>query len=166
MGVEIERRFLVANEDWKLAVTQVVRIRDGLLAMGEGTKVRVRITDDAAYLTLKGPRQGLRRAEFEYEIPVAEAAELLRDHGVGPVLEKTRFYVSHGGHVWHVDVYDGLLAGVVIAEIELGHEDEDFVRPGWVGREISGDPRYSKISLFRERTAALAARAGAAVGEG
>lgn len=151
MPFEIERKFLVASQSWRADVTRSIQIHDGLLATGPDSKVRIRISDDAATMTFKGPRVGVKRAEFEYPIPVADAEALLADHTLGPVLTKTRHLVPHGDHVWHVDVYDGLLLGVILAEVELTDEDEAFLCPAWLGREVTGDPRWSKIAMVKER---------------
>jgi adenylate cyclase len=116
MGFEIERKFLLVSDEWRGAVTSSQRLRDGLLArFGEG-KVRVRIADDKAWLTVKGPRTGLRRAEFEYEILYSDAEEMLRTLCDGPLVEKTRYLVPHDGLIWQVDVHEGALDGLVYAE--------------------------------------------------
>ena len=147
MGCEIERKFLVASEDWRSAVIGSHRLRDGLLArFGEG-KVRVRVSDDTAWITVKGPRDGLRRSEFEYEIPRDEAEEMLRTLCSGPIITKTRYYVADGTFVWMVDVHEGPLEGVVFAEIELEDEAQPLALPAWIGREVTGDPRFRKRAL-------------------
>ena len=119
MSLEIERKFLVANEGWKTAVIRSVRIRDGLIANNKGHKARVRIANDVATIALKSRRRGPVRTEFEYAIPYSDAEEMLRTMCDGNVLDKVRHFVSHEGNNWHVDVYEGLLDGVVLAEIEL-----------------------------------------------
>jgi len=113
MSLEIERKFLVANEGWKTAVIRSVRIRDGLIANNKGHKARVRIANDVATIALKSRRRGPVRTEFEYAIPYSDAEEMLRTMCDGNVLEKVRHFVSHEGNNWHVDVYEGLLDGVV-----------------------------------------------------
>jgi adenylate cyclase len=151
MAVEIERKFLVASDDWQDDVVWSVRLRDGLIASSERGKVRVRITDDKATLAVKGARTGLSREEYEYEIPVEDASALLERHCAGAILEKTRFFVPSGGFVWEVDVYSGILSGVVIAEIELPAEDTEFDRPSWVGIEVTGQGEYRKINMLNAR---------------
>lgn len=149
MNFEIERKFLVANDRWRDFVSHSEKLRDGLIArFGEG-KVRVRIAGGKALITVKGPRTGLRRAEFEYEIPTSDAEEMLRTFCDGPLLEKTRYFVRHDSLTWHIDVHEGALDGFVIAEVELEHEDQPFTRPEWVGREVTGDPRYKKANIFK-----------------
>lgn len=105
MSLEIERKFLVANDGWKTAVTRRVRIRDGLIANTKGNKARVRIADDVATIALKSRRRGQVRTEFEYAIPYADAEEMLRTMCDGHVLGKVRHFVSHAGNDWYVDVY-------------------------------------------------------------
>lgn len=151
MAVEIERKFLVASGDWQTGVVRSVRLQDGLIASSDRGKVRVRITDDMATLAIKGARTGLSRGEYEYEIPVDDAVALLDRHCAGAVLEKTRFFVPCGDLVWEVDVYSGILSGVVIAEIELPAEDTEFNRPSWVGAEVTGREEYRKITMLNAR---------------
>jgi adenylate cyclase len=156
MHTEIERKFLVANEGWRSAIVGSQKLRDGLLArLGDGN-VRVRLSQDAAWITLKGPRVGLRRAEFEYEIPRDEAEAMLRTFCTGPLVEKTRYYVADGPLIWMVDVHEGDLAGIVFAEIELDCESQPLPLPAWIGREVTGDPLYRKRVLF-ERGEGVAA---------
>jgi adenylate cyclase len=147
--VEIERKFLVANDEWRLSTVGSVSIHDGLIAADEGRKVRVRISGDTATVAVKGPRTGISRAEFEYEIPIADA-ERMFSTVCGEILEKQRFFVHNAGATWHVDVYGGLLKGFVIAEIELNQESQELILPPWIGKEVTGDSFYRKTSL-RER---------------
>jgi CYTH domain-containing protein len=149
MPVEIERKFLVLSDEWRKLATRSQRLRDGILARFGDGKVRVRIADDQAWLTVKGPRTGLRRSEFEYEIAHSEAEEMLRTLCGGPVLEKTRHLVPCGEFTWEVDVYEQALAGLILTEIELEHEDQAFTVPAWVGREVTHDPRYRKANLLK-----------------
>jgi adenylate cyclase len=109
MTLEIERKFLVANEGWKTAVLRSVRIRDGLIANNKGNKARVRIANDVATIALKSRRRGSVRTEFEYTIPSTDAEEMLRTMCDGNVLDKVRHFVLHAGNTWQVDVYEGLL---------------------------------------------------------
>ena len=119
MPIEIERKFLLANEGWRDAVVRSTRLRDGILAFYDGRKVRIRLYDDKATLTIKGPRKGLARHEFEYEIPLPDGLVLLEQHCKGEVVEKTRHHIPALGHEWVVDEYHGLLDGVILAEVEL-----------------------------------------------
>ncbi len=124
----------------------------------------MRLSQDAAWITLKGPRVGLRRAEFEYEIPRDEAEEMLRTLCTGPIVEKTRYYVAAGSLIWMVDVHEGDLTGIVFAEVELECETQPLPLPTWIGREVTGDPRYRKKVLF-ERGEGVAALVRDLVGE-
>jgi adenylate cyclase len=151
MAVEIERKFLVASDDWQEDIVRSVRLRDGLIASSERGKVRVRVTDDKATLAIKGARNGLSREEYEYGIPVEDAVALLERHCAGAILEKTRYFVPFGDFNWEVDVYCGILSGVVIAEIELPAEDTGFDRPSWLGVEVTGRDEYRKITMLNAR---------------
>jgi adenylate cyclase len=119
MPQEIERKFLLAHDGWKSSVVKSARIRDGLVAIFNGRKARVRVIEDHATIALKGAHEGLGRSEFEYTIPISDAEEMLRTMCDDRVLEKVRNYVPYAGLTWEIDVYDGILKGVVIAEVEL-----------------------------------------------
>jgi adenylate cyclase len=148
MGTEIERKFLVKSDAWRAgAATQSV-LRQGYLASDGGNTVRVRLDDRRAWLTVKGPSEGCRRAEFEYELPLEEAEELLELCG-NRVVEKMRSRVPVGLHVWEVDEFAGRNAGLTVAEIELSSESEAVHMPDWVGREVTGDRRFDNASLSR-----------------
>src|SRR5262245_20056820 len=145
--VEIERKFLVANDAWRQSALRSVSIRDGLIAVYQDRKVRVRISGDTATVAIKGPRIGIVRPEFEYEIPIADAERMLATLCHDDTLEKQRFFVEDAGATWYVDVYGGLLQGVVIAEIELKQESQELILPRWIGKEVTGDPFYKKINM-------------------
>jgi CYTH domain-containing protein len=146
--VEIERKFLVASDEWRQLAVRSVRLRDGLIAAFKDRKVRVRIAgDDIATVAIKGPRTGIAQAEFEYEIPIADAERMLSTICPDDTLEKERFFVEEAGGTWHVDVYSGILRGIVIAEIELNHESQQLILPRWIGKEVTGDPFFKKINM-------------------
>jgi len=149
MPVEIERKFLVADDGWRSAVIDSEKLRDGLVGEFGGCKVRVRLSENRASITVKGPRSGPRRTEFEYEIPKTDAEAMLDTVCGERRVEKTRHRVLYAGFTWAVDVYEGNLAGIVVAEIELAEEEQAFEKPDWVGTEITDDPRFSKRELFR-----------------
>lgn len=153
MPVETERKFLVASGDWRKNCIGTVRLRDGLIASVDGRKVRVRIADDLAVLTVKGARTGFSRDEFEYPNPLADAEQLITRHCEGRVVTKTRHFVLEDGFTFEVDVYDGLLQGITIAEAELSSPDQGFPRPDWLGQEVTGQEEYRKINLLRARLA-------------
>ena len=153
MALEIERKFLLANDDWKREVIKSEHLRDGLISrFGEG-KVRVRLTESSASITIKGPREGISRLEFEWEIARADAEQMLQTLCLGdPVLEKIRHTVPFGGVDWTIDVYMGPLTGVVFAEVELEHPDQHPQLPPWVGEEVTNDSRFEKGNLARRAT--------------
>jgi adenylate cyclase len=153
--VEIERKFLLRNDSWRKAAVASSTLSDGLLSVRNNNKVRVRTDAGKGLITIKGPTSGLTRPEFEYEIPLADAEDMLLTLCAAEKCSKTRFIVPNGPHIWHVDVYDGALEGVSIAEIELAHEGEAFAIPGWIGREVTGDPDYGKWAMLTRHAAAL-----------
>jgi len=125
-----------------------VLIRQAYLSTDKDRVVRVRSAGPRAYLTIKGPGH-ISRAEFEYEIPLDDAALMLDRLCLPGLIEKTRYRQEFAGHMWEIDVFHGDNAGLVVAEIELREEGESFERPDWVLREVSGDPRYFNASLSR-----------------
>jgi adenylate cyclase len=147
MAIEIERKYLVASPAWKDGVVRSTHYREGLLAPLNYGKLRIRRAPDTAWFTIKGQKDGISRLEFEYEIPLADADQMLDKLCLRPHLEKTRHFVEHAGKTWEVDVFTGALDGLVIAEIELASADEPFEKPGWVGLEITQDPAYSSAAL-------------------
>lgn len=144
MGIEIERKFLVAGDGWRTGAG--IRLRQGYLNRAPERTVRVRLAGDRAFLAVKGLTTGAVRAEFEYEIPVKEA-EVLLGLCEGGILDKTRHVVLFGGFRWEIDEFHGRHAGLVLAEIELSRPDEEFPRPPWLGPEVTGDPRYFNSAL-------------------
>ncbi|KHK89536.1 CYTH domain-containing protein [Novosphingobium malaysiense] len=152
MAVEIERKFLVADDTWRTGVSGARRIRQAYLCKNGMASVRVRVVDDcSARLTVKAMPHGdgpaLSRAEFEYAIPLEEGLAML-DLRIGRVVEKTRHLVpAENGRTWEVDVFSGTHEGLVLAEIELSAPDEEFVQPRWLGREVTDDPAYSNAAL-------------------
>ncbi len=145
MGMEIERKFLLGNDDWRPLGIPVHYAQGYLVADGERT-VRVRVAGTKAFLTIKGKSQGFSRKEFEYEIPVDEALEMLRLCAI-PVIEKYRTKVLFEGKIWEIDEFEGENKGLIMAEIELKSEDETFALPSWIGKEVTGDIRYFNSSL-------------------
>lgn len=144
MGIEIERKFLVVGDGWK--TVPGVLYRQGYLNRDKARTVRVRIAGQLAFLTVKGVSVGATRAEFEYPIPMADAQALLALCD-GPLIEKTRYVLQHGGTTWEVDVFAGDNAPLVVAEVELESEDQGFDRPDWLGEEVTHDARYFNSSL-------------------
>jgi CYTH domain-containing protein len=150
MSIEIERKFLVANDGWRRRFVRMQRIRDGLVAATDDRKVRVRICDERATIAVKAKREGFTDAEFEYEIPKGDAEEMLASY-CGQQLTKRRYDVPYRGHTWQVDVYEGLLEGVILADVELPRADIDVPLPDWVGTEVTGRPEYKKRNMLAAR---------------
>lgn len=150
MAQEIERKFLVNGEAFKTEAVRQSRIVQGYLSTVPGRTVRVRIKGDKGYLTIKGKvnASGVSRYEWEKEIPVAEAEELLRLCEPG-VIEKTRYEVEIGKFIFEVDEFYGDNQGLVIAEVELTHEEDAFDKPLWLGEEVTGDLKYYNSMLMK-----------------
>lgn len=151
MAVEIERKFLVADERWRVnedgSAVEGIAFRQGYLPCEGLTTVRVRLEGDQARLTIKGKNEGLTRSEFEYPIPVGDAMDMLDNLCQRPLIEKIRYCRSQGDLTWEIDVFEGENAGLVVAEVELISEDQMVEMPEWVGQEVSGDPRYYNVNL-------------------
>lgn len=149
MHIETERKFLVRNEDYKALAVKKLMMAQGYLASDGGRTVRVRVSGDEGYLTVKGPSaDGISRSEWEYGIPAQDALEMMKL--CDGIVEKTRWFVpAGGGRVFEVDEFHGDNDGLVEAEIELGSPDEEFARPEWLGKEVTGDRRYYNSSLAR-----------------
>jgi len=147
MAKEIERKFLVAGCEWRKQVTRSMAFRQAYVASMEDRSVRVRIVDRRdATLTVKIGASALVRDEYEYAIPLEDAEELM-ESAPGVVIEKTRHTVEHGGFTWEIDVFEGQYEGLVVAEVEMHNENADPDLPAWLGREVTGDRRFSNQSL-------------------
>lgn len=148
MPQEIERKFLVLDDRYKAGSTRSFKIAQGYISSHPKRSVRVRIREDQGFLTIKGETNaaGLSRFEWEKEIPVREAEELLKICEPG-IIEKTRYEVVSGAHIVEVDEFTGTNRGLVVAEIELKHEEEPFERPGWLGKEVTGEVKYYNSRL-------------------
>ena len=149
MAVEIERKFLVCSDAWRQAADAGCDYRHGYLCGDADMVVRVRVVGEAAWLAVKAKAAagGIVRHEFEYPIPLADANAMLAQLCRQPLIEKRRHRFRHGDHVWEIDVFHGANAGLVLAEIELSDPDEEFLRPPWLGEEVSTDPRYFSAYL-------------------
>jgi adenylate cyclase len=150
MKVEIERKFLLASEGWRREVQRSEFIRDGLIAISDERKTRVRIIGERATLAVKTRRIAGGRYEFEYDIPLEDAELMLASCGSNAT-SKHRHYVLHQGLTWEIDEYDGILKGVVLAEVELDAIDQLIDMPSWIGREVTAQAPYRKINMLRER---------------
>lgn len=147
MALEIERKFLLANDGWRGEVVRRRRMQQGYLGGSGGrASIRVRVEEDAAHLNIKAAVVGTSRAEYEYSIPLREAQEMLDGLSVGRI-DKTRHFVERDGLTWEIDEFHGDNAGLVVAEIELEHERQEFTRPAWLGREVTQERRYYNHDL-------------------
>lgn len=154
MGIEIERKFLLTSDEWRHNA-QGQKYVQGYINQEPGRTVRVRITEENSYLTIKGKptehagKLGSAKLEFEYIIPQADAEEMIEKLCSGPIISKTRYRVQHKGFVWEVDEFYGDNEGLILAEIELEHEDQHFETPSWIGEEVTSDKRYYNARLSR-----------------
>lgn len=147
MGIEIERKFLVKKDKW----AQVVKAKQSLYRQGyilsdKQKTVRVRLTDTEAFLTIKGQSVGIARHEFEYSIPMEDARHMLDNLCVSE-LSKVRYFIPHDGHTWEVDEFLGQNEGLIVAEIELAAEDEQFSLPDWVDKDVTAEKKYTNSNL-------------------
>lgn len=147
MAKEIERKFLIDISSVE-SMGSGSRIRQGYISTTDNTAVRIRISGAAAYLTLKGENQGATRSEFEYEIPVDDANEIINELCSGPIIDKTRYLVEHSAHTWEIDVFHGENDGLIVAEVELESETETVDLPNWVLSEVTGQVKYYNVSLL------------------
>ncbi len=153
MAMEIERKFLVVGEAWRTQASRIERIEQGYLAGMAGltsanSSVRVRVTDEQAWLNVKSVTLGVSRQEYEYPIPVDDALVMLATLCEG-LVEKQRHYVELDGFIFEVDEFSGANAGLIVAELELDAEDQPYPKPAWLGREVSNLPRYYNVNLLR-----------------
>ena len=148
MPTEIERKFLLNGDAWRALATSRTPMSQGYVAGSDRTSVRVRIAGAEAALNIKSGGIAAARAEYEYSIPLDHARELLA-LCAGPLVAKTRHVVPFGGFEWEIDVFEGANLGLVVAEIELDHEGQDFPLPAWVGPEVTHLVRYYNVNLVR-----------------
>lgn len=149
MGVENERKFLLADDSWRDEVSHSQRMRQGYLGSDRRSSVRVRIAGEDARLNIKGATVGASRAEYEYPIPLADAKEILDTLVVGPQIDKTRHHVEFKGNLWEIDEFHGDNSGLIVAEIELPDPDTPFEKPDWAGQEVTADERFYNSMLSR-----------------
>lgn len=147
MSKEIERKFLVVNESYKSCSREVHTIAQGYLSADPKATVRVRVFDNKGFLTVKSKNVGATRDEWEYEIPLQEAEEMLNLCDPSAIIRKTRYRVG----AWEIDEFGGRLEGLVVAEIELNFEEQEFEKPSFIGDEVTGDPRYYNSNLSRAK---------------
>lgn len=152
MAKEIERKFLVKSDKWKKGtLLKKVDIKQGYLSNTGGQQVRIRTMNNQAFITIKSPRVGLTRQEYEYEIPIADGNKIL-EMSVTPLITKTRYYVYDDvKQMWEIDVYKGINRGLVVAELELENEKQIITQPSWIGREVSKDRQYTNKYLTQHK---------------
>ena len=148
MAVEIERKFLTSSDEWR-ALADGLDYRQGYLSTTKERTVRVRTIGEQGFLTIKGITVGASRAEYEYEIPVADAHEMLDELCLRPLIEKRRYRIPYEGAVWELDEFFGENLGLILAEVELESEDQTIEVPSWIGEEVTGDPRYFNANLVQ-----------------
>ena len=139
MPIEIERKFLLNSDEWRDEVLRSSRIRQGYMGKLDKASVRIRVQGDKANINIKSATLDIRRMEYEYEIPLVEAEEMLDQLCNQPQIDKTRFIVKQGGHTWEIDEFYGDNEGLIVAEVELDSEDEEISKPNWVGEEVNAD---------------------------
>ena len=153
MAREIERKFLLKDQDWKALAHQKTHFAQGYLNditdKSSKSSVRVRIEGDKANMNIKSLEIGLSRDEYEYEIPLEDGQRILATLATGPVIEKVRYLVKVGNHTWEIDEFFGENEGLIVAEVELQSEDEKFEIPSWAGREVTEEVRFYNISLSK-----------------
>jgi adenylate cyclase len=148
MAIEIERKFLVNGNSWRRGATGQ-RIRQGYICSFPDRAVRVRIDGDRAFLTIKAAQNGASRYEYEYEIPMRDATEMLERLCERPLIEKMRHHLTVDGREWVVDEFEGENAGLMVAEVELEKEGQAIALPDWAGAEVTDEPRYLNVNLVR-----------------
>ena len=148
MGKEIEKKFLIKNENFKKLTTGVLCIQ-GFLSTTKERVVRVRVMGEKAYLTIKGISKGATRTEFEYEIPVSDAQLMLDELCKKPIIKKYRYKIPIGELMWEVDVFLEKNEGLIVAEVELPYENKIIEFPDWIGKEVTGDQKYYNSNLIK-----------------
>jgi adenylate cyclase len=149
MPTEIERKFLVRSENWKDQSDSGIRYQQGYLCENGPGSVRIRIEGEKANINIKSATLDMVRMEYEYEIPLQDAEEMLEQMCIKPLIEKTRYHLQYGVHTWEIDVFEGDNQGLVVAEIELEAKDETFELPPWIGEEVTQDKRYYNVCLVK-----------------
>lgn len=150
MPKEIERKFLVQDDRWKNAdIRQRMEICQGYIVATKNATVRIRTADDQAWITVKAARSGIERAEFEYDIPIADAVEMLNTICMQPFIHKVRWVIGYEQMEWVIDEFTGANEGLTLAEVELEHADQSVILPPWLGMEVSEDARFYNSSLAK-----------------
>lgn len=147
MATEIERKFLIVNDNWRKNINTSIHMIQGYMGSNEKCSIRIRVNGETANLNIKSKTIGIQRSEYDYPIPMDEAREMLESLCDKPLIEKTRYLVQHDRHQWEIDVFEGANEGLIVAELELESANESFTKPDWAGEDVSEDPRYYNICL-------------------
>ncbi|MEY3107579.1 MAG: hypothetical protein RIT35_1757 [Pseudomonadota bacterium] len=147
MAIEIEHKFLLANNNWRNYITHSVNYQQGYLSSQPTSSIRIRISNNNAWINIKSATIGESRNEYEYEIPFHDANEIIQNLCKKPIITKTRYFVTHEQHIWEIDEFHGENEGLIVAEIELTKIDESYAKPDWVGNEVTYDLRYYNNNL-------------------
>jgi adenylate cyclase len=147
MALEIERKFLLKNDNWRSGKETGILYRQGYLSIEPERVVRVRVADQTGVITIKGKSEGAQRKEFEYEIPLSDAGELLDKLCLNPLIEKYRYKIDYENFIWEIDEFIGDNSGLILAELELQNAHQKFTYPDWVGEEVTDDPKYYNSNL-------------------
>lgn len=149
MALEIEHKFLIKNDEWKKHIHKSLEYKQGYLISDSKRSVRIRLSENKAWLNIKSATIGNSRHEFEYEIPMDEGKEILETLCEKPIIEKIRHLVNFAQHTWEIDVFSGDNNGLIVAEVELAEAGEDFAKPEWIDKEVTEDLRYYNNSLCK-----------------
>lgn len=149
MPIEIEHKFLIANDSWRQHVSSTSQYRQGYLTSDSRSSIRVRISDSHAWLNIKSATIGNHRQEYEYPIPLIDANEIMESLCVKPFISKIRHFIIQGKHTWEIDEFQGENQGLLVAEIELSAIDEAFEKPDWLGEDVTNDMRYYNNNLAK-----------------
>ena len=148
MGKEIEKKFLVSGNEWR-SLSKGTLYKQGYISDEKERVVRIRIGGDRGFLTVKGINKGATRAEYEYNIPLKDAEEMLQELCKKPLIEKKRYKISYKGFIWEIDEFYGDNEGLILAEIELSDENQPYEKPYWIGREVTGEKKYFNSNLIK-----------------
>ncbi len=148
--MEIERKYLLKNDNWRSLSTKNIKIKQGYISTNPESTVRIRIADSKGFLTIKGKGNEIAHPEYEYEIPTKDAEEMFNLFCKKTGIEKIRYIVDFKGHKWEIDEFEGRHKGLILAEVELKSEDESVDLPDWIGEEVTGNPKYYNSNIAKE----------------
>ncbi len=147
--MEIERKFLLKNDEWRKKIAQKISIKQGYISTEANSTVRIRITDSKSFITIKGKGINIAHPEYEYEIPTKDAQEMFDLFCNNNSIEKTRYIVNFSNQIWEIDEFEGRHKGLILAEVELKEENETIILPDWIGEEVTGNPKYYNSNLSK-----------------